>query len=320
MRIYVIYDSVTNSVFDGQMLARITSDDVLISFEPDIHKAQKKKLPIHVHLVARLPFIHTFFLIQHTAQLKKILSQYTGYELIARGPIAGYIALHAIDPRCTNFTVQARGLLGQEHLYTHRADHWLQRMLHRIRARQFQVLEKKIYTNYQVRIEAVSPALATYIKTTYHAHHVTVATDDIPAPMPVAEKDTARAQIRLLLNITTQTVYCYNGSAKPWQCPELVISFFKKHKNNSVLLILTQDIQAFEKLLMEIPKSQYRLCTVEHSDIYRYLAAADYGIIFREQSIVNWTSRPTKVLEYQAVGLPIIHNNTIAYLDPLDGV
>jgi len=36
-------------------------------------------------------------------------------------------------------------------------------------------------------------------------------------------------------------------------------------------------------------------------------------MLFREQTIVNWTSRPTKLLEYQAVGLEVVHNNTVAY-------
>jgi hypothetical protein len=48
--------------------------------------------------------------------------------------------------------------------------------------------------------------------------------------------------------------------------------------------------------------------------IYHYLAAADIGIIFRKPHIINWISRPTKILEYQAVGLKIIHNNTVAML------
>jgi len=48
--------------------------------------------------------------------------------------------------------------------------------------------------------------------------------------------------------------------------------------------------------------------------LYVYLAAADYGLLFRHKDIINWVSRPTKMLEYQAVGLKIIHNNTIEWL------
>jgi hypothetical protein len=53
---------------------------------------------------------------------------------------------------------------------------------------------------------------------------------------------------------------------------------------------------------------------VPHGMIYRYLAACDIGLIFREPHLINWTSRPTKVLEYQAAGLEIVHNNTIDFL------
>ena len=58
----------------------------------------------------------------------------------------------------------------------------------------------------------------------------------------------------------------------------------------------------------------YHITTISHADIYRYLAAADAGIVLRESHPINWVSRPTKILEYQAAGLAIVHNNTIGYI------
>jgi len=98
-----------------------------------------------------------------------------------------------------------------------------------------------------------------------------------------------------------------------------VVQFFKKKQTkdkNSFLLILTQDKKQFKKILQksEIDQHAYKLLTVNHNNIYQYLAACDYGLIFREKNIINWVSRPTKILEYQSVGLKIIHNNTIGFL------
>ena len=67
-------------------------------------------------------------------------------------------------------------------------------------------------------------------------------------------------------------------------------------------------------LFYYINKQNYIIKTVAYSEIYKYLSAADYGIIFREINVLNWISRPTKALEYEAVGLKIIHNNTVKWL------
>ena len=64
----------------------------------------------------------------------------------------------------------------------------------------------------------------------------------------------------------------------------------------------------------DLPPSSYIIKSVQHRMIYNYLAGCDFGLMFREKNIINWTARPTKLLEYQATGIPVIHNNTIALL------
>ncbi len=82
------------------------------------------------------------------------------------------------------------------------------------------------------------------------------------------------------------------------------------------MLILTQNKKKFQDLLKkyDLDPSRYYVQTVPHEEVLRYLAACDSGILFREPHIINWVSRPTKVLEYQAAGLEIVHNNTVEML------
>ncbi|EKD23453.1 MAG: glycosyltransferase-like protein [uncultured bacterium] len=152
---------------------------------------------------------------------------------------------------------------------------------------------------------------------------IDIAQDDIPKNLDKNLISKWKIEIRNNLNITHESiVYCYNGSIKAWQCPQEVITFFKSCLNNKTvnknifLLILTQDAKEFENLIKKenIQTDLYLIKTVAHQEIYKYLAACDYGIIFREESIVNWVSRPTKILEYESVGLKIIHNNTVGLL------
>jgi hypothetical protein len=183
-----------------------------------------------------------------------------------------------------------------------------------------------VYGNYAqypaITITTVSEALRQYLIQTFNtrSHRIIVEAADIPPIFDAQSILQWRAALRKTISICQQKyVYVYNGSAKSWQCPEETVAYFaQQYKNNSdsFLLILTQDQQDFITLCDKyvIPKHAYHITFVPHDHIYHYLAAADAGIIFRKPHIINWVSRPTKILEYQAVGLKIIHNNTVGIL------
>ncbi len=330
--VFVLYDSVTNSVFTGQilqpLLQKITVDPtlhiMLVTFEKNVIIAKqcikKHIIPnqLHIHFIRRTPFLGRISLYIDTYKLKKILPPHAGYTVIARGPLAGLLCLHAHNKKSISLTVQARGLLSEEYKYVHGVNNWW----HRFRTHECKKIEYAVYHNKKIIIEVVSHALKQYLINSFDAKsaHINLAKKDIPELLSTEKKQRARTAMRQQLAIKKSTkIYCYNGSAKPWQCPERIVSFFvKKYRKNSniFLLILTQDINTFLNLLQKqsFPPTAYHVCTVKHAQIYNYLAACDIGIIFREPHIINWVARPTKVLEYRAAKLAIVHNNTIAYL------
>lgn len=339
--VVVVADGLTNSVAASQIIeplkryhtAHPEHECFLISFErtllPSLQQEIKQQLPfatLHIH--QRLPFLGRWSLYAMVHRLRHILRAYPGYHIVARGPLAGFIALKSMDARCTTLTIQARSLLAQEYKMVHPAGSWYhpRTWVHAVRARQLHALEQYVYgvrsSTVPVTIEAVSHALSHYLQKTYGtpATCITIAQDDIPATIALEQIIAWRIQTRQELGIAQEAViYCYNGSIKPWQCIDQVIAFFIqkiKEDKESLLLILTQDSTAMQAHVTahQLENSSYRIVSCAHSDIYRYLSAADFGIILRKPHIINWTSRPTKVLEYQAVGLPIIHNNTIAML------
>jgi hypothetical protein len=188
----------------------------------------------------------------------------------------------------------------------------------------FERVEKNAYSSSlaSVTYEAVSLALKEYMIHHFEtkAEKIILAQQDIPQAYSSSLIRSWRTYMRQQLALADDVkVYCYNGSAKAWQCPELVIEFFmKKYVENPVsfLLILTQDIHIFKNLLEKyaVPSSVFCLINVCYQEIYTYLAASDVGLLFRQPHIINWVSRPTKLLEYQAVGLLIEHNNTVGWL------
>ena len=335
--IFVLYDSIYNSVFASQVLSFIestlkttNSKGLLVTFETTTITPEvlSQLIPQHLNLdvivCKKVPFIGRPSLWYATWQLKKILQQHQGYSLIARGPLAGFICLKAKNKQCDFLKIQARGLLAEEYGYTHHQEkNYLKRLLYALRKRQFLALEQEVYACNGYTIEAVSPALKDYLITTFasNAEHISIAQHDIPVQIDQSTKKVWRAATRKELNVSPDKhVYCYNGSLKPWQCPQETLQFFKeqlKKNNNSFLLMLTQDVQQAENLIAiyQLPQNTYAIRSVKHADMYRYLAACDTGIVLRQPHIINWVSRPTKILEYQAVDLKIIHNNTIDYLN-----
>jgi len=340
--VFVLYDSITNSIFDSQIaepLIRQQTDPqitiTVISFEK---KTESKRLKTITHQYPTITFIflknriflHKTLLNPLVQKLHQILKQLPSYKLIARGPIAGYLCTQAVEKTaCLEFIIQARAILAEEYRFTHAHSNTIfTKAVHYFRAYFYEQLERSVYRkqfSYSVptTIESVSPTLKEYLITNYYAdaNMIMIAQSDIPAPFSLEVITKWRKNTRKELNLSeNRFVYCYNGSLKPWQCPEETLSFFKQElsKNrNAFLLILTHNKEEFEALIkkrLDEPTT-YKVLAVPHKEIYRYLAACDAGVILREKNSINWTSRPTKILEYQAVNLPIIHNNTIAILE-----
>ena len=82
------------------------------------------------------------------------------------------------------------------------------------------------------------------------------------------------------------------------------------------MLVLSEDEAIFRNALRKtnLPATSHKIIQVPHEKLYQHLAAADSGLLFRKKDNVNWIARPTKMLEYQSIGLTIIHNDTIEWL------
>ncbi len=348
MLVFVVYDSIHHSIFEGQILAPLLkklkaglhSSIHIVSFEEELSlsvlAAHKKFSTIDPHisitLFKRPRFITEFFLWQQSLQLKKIITTLPDqYQLSARGPLAGIIAKQAATKLCIFLTVQARGLLAEEHSYTHKNNRGIRALIHALRTRQLYSVEKNAYSppsNKQCpfAIEAVSPALKEYLMDTYAIPPdvFTFPLFDSPTPLPSEEKLFHRSTLRIKLGISKDApVYIYNGSLKTWQCPDEIIAEFKKvfaKDSTSIFLALTQDDVLMRNLLekAKILEHSYRVLHVPQSKVLNYLCVADYGMLFREAHPLNWVSRPTKLLEYQAAGLQVLHNNTIELLTHKD--
>jgi hypothetical protein len=342
--VFLLYDGVRNSVFQSQVLKPLLDDlekninmqISIVSFEKsipspnDIENLFGKHDRLNFIFFTRQSFYGRYSLIAAIYKIKNILKSNQVNQIIARGPLAGYITLKALSKLNFNTPVliQARGLCAQEYRYAHKSDrNILKQIINKFIIKSFNNIENYVYNSwtaktFNLKIEAVSPALKDYLIHVFHAEpsKIVIATKDIPKSIDKCQAVAWKSRTRDELGIPEDAiVYCYSGSFKPWQCASQTIeSFsFQYFKNSkSFMLILTQDKDVFKAELnkFKIPSGNYKIVSVNPDDILRYLCAADFGMLLREQDVINWVSRPTKMLEYQACGLKIVHNNTIAWL------
>lgn len=324
--IVIVTDSITNTVFPGQVLApleKICQERTvhLISFEPSPRAITMTHDHIRLTFLKRMPFVGSLTIAYGARLLKKILEEYPFFEIRARGPLAGAMARRILDDRCRKLTIQARGLLAEEYRYAHPPSRF-----HTFRTRQYRTVEQEAYRPQNAdsicSIEAVTPHLIEYLVSEYGTRErmCTVAKEDIPELIPFETREEWRAEIRARLGIPFHDyILCYAGSSHPWQQPQQIVAYGVEQLQRNPdahLLILTQDPQAFEKYAepYDFDRSRFIVMQVPHHEVMQYLCACDAGLLFREADIVNWVSRPTKALEYAAANLTILHNHTIGWL------
>jgi hypothetical protein len=322
--IFIIHDGITNSIFYSQILKPFKNKALqnpnnkfmLISFEtsnPKIQLDLPNNLTIKILKKSLFQSINKF-------RLKKILLSPS--NIVARGPIAGWLALKT---GFKSVTVQARGILTEEYQLTHSEDTGVKKILTKLRAAYYRNIERYVYSNQQIKIEAVSGALKQFLHTKYNANlnNISIANLDIPQTIEPAQLVKWKQEVRTSLGFKSDDhIICYSGSIRPWQHPKDIIPFLKNklaEQPNTKLLILTQGQKEFKKFLdkEKVDKNNYKITTSKPTEIYKYLAAANIGAIYRNKHIVNWVSRPTKALEYKAAGLKVIHNGTVDFLNKL---
>ncbi|MBM3893553.1 glycosyltransferase family 4 protein [Candidatus Dependentiae bacterium] len=321
----------------------------LVTFESDLQiKNQLEQFnhpTITFIVLKRYPLLGIWTLRLAARQLKSALAM-RATVIRARGPLAGLIAKYFLEldgqqpeglARAV-LTIQARGLCAEEYRFTSEQKKlsWWQKIVVAWRTKLYDRIEQKAYmdpgslpgmTSLEapvsgLTIEVVSEALGEYLQKTYAtpAAMIRLAQHDLVDALPADYVAAQRKEMRALLSIPTDAyVFCYSGSCKPWQCAEETVQFFAQEiqaNSEAFLLILSQDVVAFQSLLVQyaVPAERVRLLAVKPADLLRYLCAADAGMLLRQPDVVNWVSRPTKLLEYQAVGLRVVHNGAIGML------
>lgn len=100
----------------------------------------------------------------------------------------------------------------------------------------------------------------------------------------------------------------YAGGAHAWQCIDKMIQLIKLTRGKWVWTILSGDREVFgQKLMKEHLEKEVILRSVTPEEVLQYYQKNDFGVVLRENNIINQVACPTKLIEYMQNGLiPIV--------------
>ncbi len=182
----------------------------------------------------------------------------------------------------------------------------------------FQV-EKEVFESFlDIRFLVCSEAMANYLLTAFKMSAPQMEINPfVYEPCDFLMKLELRESVRNELKISYDSImYVFSGGMQPWQNFELSVSEFMralKRDPESFFLVLTKDVRtALSELYKQgVPSDRFKVLDLRPDQVKRYLMSADYGLLFRDANLVNWTAAPVKAKEYLSAGILTLHNGTI---------
>ena len=127
------------------------------------------------------------------------------------------------------------------------------------------------------------------------------------------------------LNKYTQNIFAYTGSfVAPWQYVDGNLAFYsaieKKYGNRVFLKIFTPDLEIAKEKVEKFDIRNFSIDCVPSSDLPKALSDVKFGLLLRENNIVNNIATPTKLSTYLSCGLiPIVSDCIKDYANAMDG-
>ena len=112
-----------------------------------------------------------------------------------------------------------------------------------------------------------------------------------------------------------KNIFCYAGSLAVWQYFEETMRFYKrvedKYGDKVALLVLTFDKDEAQHIINTIGIRNYTINCVSQDKLPEILGKCKFGLILREDNIVNNVATPTKLSTYLSAGLIPVFSSAI---------
>lgn len=106
-------------------------------------------------------------------------------------------------------------------------------------------------------------------------------------------------------------ILIYIGGTSVWQNIDKIIQTFGEmiqYNNELFMFFISNEKERIEKMIFEtgVDSKYYSVLSLTYEEIPEYLNLAEYGVIIRDENIVNRVASPIKINEYLACGLKIL--------------
>lgn len=134
-----------------------------------------------------------------------------------------------------------------------------------------------------------------------------------------AQRDAVRAE----LGVESLRVWAYVGSLGTWYRTDELADFLSTawslDQRCFILCLTPADPGMMMTRLLDrgVPRERVLLRRVAPAEVPRYLAAADVAVSFSVSDVARLAASPTKVGEYLASGLPVVHSAGVGDVDEL---
>ena len=114
-------------------------------------------------------------------------------------------------------------------------------------------------------------------------------------------------------------VFIYTGSLDAsYNCVDAIVKLFAavhaKNANAKLLIIAKKITDGFKGLMDSYPDIKESVITLEsvpNQEMVKYLNAADFALLLRQNVVLNNVSSPVKFAEFQLCGLPVIISEAV---------
>lgn len=186
---------------------------------------------------------------------------------------------------------------------------------HKWRHRLFKAIEKYAFSVIQYAI-VVSYKMQNHYNSSYPNTVRFIFKPIIPNHLlkqPSVDSSTIE-QLKNKYKIKKDTpVILYSGGVQIWQNIALMDEFITSLDNRFRIIILTPQIAEMKKQLKKSATKEYvYIESVSPTELDTYYSISNYGIILRDENIVNTVASPTKLIEYLKFGIiPIVKTPNI---------
>ncbi|MBA6335656.1 glycosyltransferase [Colwellia sp. BRX8-7] len=245
--------------------------------------------------------------------LKFLLLNRKGYDVIhVRSYMPMFISIIVKKILNKRLVFDPRGLFADEVLYDYKATSFFN--VKKYLAKTIKLVEPYLY-NQSDSVVLVSNFFKDYIVDKYHVNRdkcFVIPTFSVP---PHRNNNDQYVSFRSTNKWEDKIVICYSGSLEKWQQIDEILHFCKyasTYSNKFRFCFFSKDISAIkEKVSNYIPSSLCFFGSFVPAELTMALSEGDYGLLFRDKSIVNQVAAPIKFKDYLCSGLEVIVNQNI---------